>query len=105
MMYKAIIFLPLFGALIARLAAQGQLVSANKQLRLPEHQPVMAAKDRQLWARVEPALSAGGLQPPAVHDLAQDLGVAPDPLFGFLRRAAAQGSEEARQGLARLGAE
>ncbi|MBT5047802.1 MAG: selenocysteine-specific translation elongation factor [Rhodospirillaceae bacterium] len=81
----------LFGELIAALATEGRLVSANKQLRLPGHQAVMADKDKQLWARVEPALVAGGLQPPAVHDLAADLGVAPDPLFGFLRRAAAQG--------------
>lgn len=81
----------LFAELIAALAADGKMVSANKQLRLPDHQPVMADKDKQLWARVEPVLVAGGLQPPAVHDLAADLGVAPDPLFGFLRRAAAQG--------------
>lgn len=81
----------LFAELIASLAAEGKLVSANKQLRLPEHQPVMADKDKQLWSRVQPALSAGGLQPPAVHDLAADLGVEPEPLFGFLRRAAAQG--------------
>ena len=81
----------LFAELIAALASEGRLVSANKQLRLPDHQPVMADKDKQLWARVEPALAAGGLQPPAVHDLATDLSMAPDPLFGFLRRAAAQG--------------
>jgi selenocysteine-specific elongation factor len=81
----------LFEQLIADLAASGNLVSANKQVRLPDHQPVMADKDKKLWAIVRPALEAGGLQPPAVHDLAGDLGMAPEPLFGFLRRAAAQG--------------
>jgi selenocysteine-specific elongation factor len=81
----------LFAELIADLAAGGDLVSANKQVRLPDHQPVMADKDKKLWAIVRPALEVGGLQPPAVHDLASDLGMAPEPLFGFLRRAAAQG--------------
>jgi selenocysteine-specific elongation factor len=81
----------LFEELIADLAASGDLVSANKQVRLPDHQAVMADKDKKLWATVRPALEQGGLQPPAVHDLASDLGVAPEPLFGFLRRAAAQG--------------
>ena len=81
----------LFDALIADLAARGALVSANKQVRLPDHQPVMADKDKKLWATVKPALEAGGLQPPAVHDLAADLGVSPEPLFAFLRRAASQG--------------
>ena len=81
----------LFGELIADLVASGDVVSANKQVRLPDHQPVMADKDKKMWAMVRPALEAGGLQPPAVHDLAADLGLAPDPLFGFLRRAAAQG--------------
>ena len=81
----------LFEELVADLAASGDLVSANKQVRLPDHQPVMADKDKKLWAVVRPVLEQGGLQPPAVHDLATDLGLAPDPLFGFLRRAAAQG--------------
>ena len=81
----------LFDELIADLAASGALVSANKQVRLPDHQPVMADKDKKLWAIVRPVLEKGGLQPPAVHDLAGDLGLAPEPLFGFLRRAAAQG--------------
>jgi len=81
----------LFDELIADLAASGDLVSANRQVRLPDHQPVMADKDKKLWGIVRPALEQGGLQPPAVHDLAGDLGLAPEPLFGFLRRAAAQG--------------
>ena len=81
----------LFDELIADLAASGDLVSANKQVRLPDHQPVMADKDKKLWASVRPVIEAGGLQPPAVHDLASDLGLAPEPLFAFLRRAAAQG--------------
>lgn len=81
----------LFEELIADLAASGHVVSANKQVRLPDHQPVMADKDKTLWASVRPALEAGGLQPPAVHDLASDLGLSPEPLFAFLRRAASQG--------------
>ena len=81
----------LFDELIADLVASGDLVSANRQVRLPDHQPVMADKDKKLWGLVRPALEQGGLQPPAVHDLAGDLGLAPEPLFGFLRRAAAQG--------------
>ena len=81
----------LFDELIADLAASGDLVSANRQVRLPDHQPALADKDEKLWAIVRPALEQGGLQPPAVHDLARDLGLAPDLLFGFLRRTAAQG--------------
>ena len=81
----------LFDELIADLVASGDLVSANRQVRLPDHQPVMADKDKKLWGLVRPALEQGGLQPPAVHDLAGNLGLAPGPLFGFLRRAAAQG--------------
>ena len=81
----------LFGEVIANLVASGDLVSSNKQVKLPDHQPVMGEKDKILWNSVQPALERGGLQPPAVHDLAQNIGVEPKALFEFLRRAAAQG--------------
>ena len=81
----------LFGELIAWLTARGAVESANRQVRLPGHEPVMAAADRKMWAQVKPVLEQGALQPPAVHDIASDLGLQPDALFAFLRRAAAQG--------------
>ncbi len=82
---------PLFTELIAALAAKGAVSVANRQVRLPDHRVQMADRDRKLWALVKPALEQGGLQPPAVYDLAGELGQPPEALFAFLRRAAAQG--------------
>jgi len=81
----------LFAELIAALAARGTVAAANRQVRLPDHRAEMADRDRKLWERVRPVLEQGGLQPPAVHDMAGEFGLDPDALFAFLRRAAAQG--------------
>ena len=66
-------------------------MASGRLLRLPQHQTAMAPKDAALWERLKPILDQGGWRPPAVHKIAETLGIAPAALTSFLRRASAQG--------------
>jgi len=55
-------------------------------LRLPEHEPRLAREDERLWERVRPLLATGDLRPPRVRELAEELGLEPEPLNRFLKR-------------------
>jgi selenocysteine-specific elongation factor len=81
----------LFNAVIGKLAARGQVVAANRQIRLPDHQPKMSSGDKKIWAKIEPVLEAGNRQPLTVHEMATELGAKPDTIFSFMRRAVAMG--------------
>ena len=82
---------PLFAAVIADLAAKGEVINRGRVLRLPQHQAAMAPQDAAMWARVGPLVEGKILQPPAIHDIAKTLGMAPDQVARFLRRAAGMG--------------
>lgn len=65
---------------------QGVLVRDRRLLRLPGHSPQLLAADRELLARIEPLLRAGGLRPPIVGELAAALGMERDALLAFCER-------------------
>jgi selenocysteine-specific elongation factor len=91
------------GALFARLRGQApeaaldaalassieadRVVRDGAVLRLPEHQPRLSREDERLWERVRPLLAAGELRPPRVRELAGALGLEPEPVTRFLKRA------------------
>ena len=74
-------------AALAGLIATGRAVRDGAVLRLPEHEPRLSREDEQLWERVRPLLAAEELRPPRVRELAGALGLEPEPLTLFLKRA------------------
>jgi selenocysteine-specific elongation factor len=77
-------------ALDAALAGQiaaGRVVRDGAVLRLPGHAPRLTRDDERLWERVRPLLADGDLRAPRVRELAAALGLEPDPLTRFLKRA------------------
>ena len=77
---------PAFDAALAALGAAGGVVRDGAVLRLPEHQPRLRREDERLWERVRPLLEAGELRPPRVRELAEALGLEPEPVARFLKR-------------------
>jgi len=73
-------------AALAALAESGRVVRAGAVLHLPEHKPRLTREDERLWERVRPLLEAGELRPPRVRELAEALGVEPEPMTRFLKR-------------------
>jgi selenocysteine-specific elongation factor len=75
-----------FDAALAALAGDGRVVRDGAAWRLPDHRPRLSRDDERLWERVGPLLEAGGLRPPRVRELAEALGLDPEPLTRFLKR-------------------
>ena len=82
---------PTSGLLIKRLVTQGQLRQAGGIVALPDHQPRMPDEDQALWQQVEPLLAAGGLRPPIVGELAEQLGQSREAMLDYMRRMQAWG--------------
>ena len=78
-------------AAIARLVREKTLAREGVAVRLPEHKAKTPAKDERLWQRLEPLLLEGGIRPPRVRELAEDVGEPPEAIESFLRRAARRG--------------
>src|SRR5205085_3214984 len=81
-------------ALDAALASQivaGRVVRDGAALRLAEHEPRLSREDERLWHRVQPLLGTDDLRPPRVRELAEALGLQPEPLTRFMRRVARLG--------------
>jgi len=74
-------------AALAHLVTEGRVVRDGAVLRLPGHEPRLTRDDERLWERVAPLLAAGELRAPRVRELAAALGLEPDPLTRFLKRA------------------
>ena len=68
------------------LIAEGRVLRDGAALRLREHEPRLAREDERLWERVRPLLATGDLRPPRVRELAEELGLEPEPLTRFLKR-------------------
>ena len=68
------------------LIADGRVVRDGAVLRLREHESRLAREDERLWERVRPLLATGDLRPPRVRELAEELGLEPEPLTRFLKR-------------------
>ncbi len=69
---------------LARLAAAGQLVQEGELARRPSHRPRLATEEADLVRRIAERLSSGGLEPPALRELAAELGVASERLRDLL---------------------
>ncbi|MEX2644355.1 MAG: selenocysteine-specific translation elongation factor [Acetobacterales bacterium] len=82
---------PLFDAALDALVAEGAIGRTGPGLQRAGFRPTLPPEDARLWTLVGPVLDKGGMQPPVVHDMARDLGVDPENLRRFLRRAAAFG--------------
>lgn len=77
---------PALDAALAMLLANGRAMRDGAALHLPEHRPRLAREDERLWERVRPLLAAGELRPPRVRELAEVLGLDPEPMTRFLKR-------------------
>jgi selenocysteine-specific elongation factor len=77
---------PALDAALADLVAAGRVVRDGAVLRLAEHAPRLSREDEKLWQRVQPLLDAQNLRPPRVRELAEALGLQPEPITRFLKR-------------------
>jgi selenocysteine-specific elongation factor len=73
------------GALAAAISA-GTIVRDRVVLRLPSHQPRLTREDERLWRQVEGLLAAPDLRPPRVRELAEALGLEPEPALRLMKR-------------------
>jgi selenocysteine-specific elongation factor len=73
-------------AALAALLSAGRVAREGALLRLATHQPRLSRDDERLWAKVQPLLQQGELRPPRVRELAEALGLEPEPLTRFLKR-------------------
>jgi selenocysteine-specific elongation factor len=78
-------------AVIDFLVAAGRLAREGPSLRLPDHRPVLSARDEALWNKFAPLLEGDGAKPPRVHELAAELAMEPKAVTDFLQRAARAG--------------
>src|SRR5205085_1957981 len=72
-------------AALTDLVAAGQVVRDHAVLRLAQHEPRLSRDDEKLWARVEPLLAAEDLRPPRMRELAEALGLQPEPMTRFMK--------------------
>jgi selenocysteine-specific elongation factor len=80
-----------FHDLVREVVGRGEVAVMGAHLRRPGHSPTMSDADAALWSRVSPLLGAGGLRPPRVGEIADDLGLEPAIVARFLTRAARLG--------------
>jgi selenocysteine-specific elongation factor len=78
---------PIFAALAEALVADGAVAQRSQLYHRPGHTPVLNAADEKLWQEIEPILDADPLRPPVMHEIARELGIAPETVAGVLRRA------------------
>ena len=76
---------------ILDLIADGNLARKGSIVHIPTFGPRPGSDDLNLWARVEPLISGGGLRPPLTRELAEELGMELRSLEGFLKRAVQSG--------------
>ncbi|MFP6682022.1 MAG: selenocysteine-specific translation elongation factor [Gammaproteobacteria bacterium] len=81
----------IFNAAVSALLAAKKIVRDGGVVRLPEHGAVKSPAEQALWGRVASLLSEGGLKPPVVHDMLDQLGVGFPELSKFLAKSAREG--------------
>lgn len=74
-------------AIVAELVKEGAAVRSATGIQLPQHRPMLAPADAELWRRVEPMIDRQPLRPPTLHELAAALGEDPKTLESMLVRA------------------
>lgn len=82
---------PLFDAVVERMAVAGRLTKAGGRLAAPGHTVRFSDQEERLWRRIDPLLAEGGLRPPRVREIADSLGIDHKPVGAVLRRAARMG--------------
>ena len=81
----------LVASAIDGLLRSGALQRDGGKLRLPQHAPQRSAQEAALWDRLCAMYAASGRNIPAVHDMAEPLGVKFEILSRFLADSARQG--------------
>ncbi|PPR56529.1 MAG: Selenocysteine-specific elongation factor, partial [Alphaproteobacteria bacterium MarineAlpha4_Bin2] len=81
----------LFAALLLGQINANKIVRDGATLRLPTHRAAMSDAEFSLWEKVRPMMEEGGLRPPRVREIAEDLGHPPQVIERFLFRAARLG--------------
>ncbi len=81
----------LLTAAIAYLVDHDVIVRDGISLRLPSHSPRPSDSDLALWKQVALILEEGGIRPPRVREVAEELKMEPKQLEAFLKRCARQG--------------
>jgi selenocysteine-specific elongation factor len=66
--------------------SRGDIVRDGVVWRLPDHHPVLDARDEAVWERIKATLQESGLRPPTVRELALSTGTALDTLEPTLLR-------------------
>ncbi len=64
-----------YGALIARLVADGRIAERGSALALPAHRPTLGPEQEAAWQRARVALASAPLQPPSAAVLRQEFGL------------------------------
>lgn len=82
---------PLFDAVVERMAAARAITRAGGRLAAQGHAVRFSDQEERLWTRVEALLLEGGLRPPRVREIASALGVDHKPVEALLKRAARMG--------------
>ncbi len=82
---------PLLAAAVGHLVETGKIVRDGISLRLPSHSPQPSDSDLELWKQVAMILEEGGIRPPRVREVADELKMDPKRLEAFLKRCARQG--------------
>jgi len=73
---------------VLQLARDGRVVREGVVIHLPDHRPQPTDADQKLWARVAPLLQDGGLRPPRLRELAEQLDTDFPTIEAFAKRAA-----------------
>ncbi|MDA1100990.1 MAG: selenocysteine-specific translation elongation factor [Proteobacteria bacterium] len=81
----------LLAAAIGHLVDQRAIIRDGMSLRLPSHSPRPSDSDLALWKAVALILEEGGIRPPRVRELAEELKMDPKQMEAFLKRCARQG--------------
>ncbi|MBL6951312.1 MAG: selenocysteine-specific translation elongation factor [Alphaproteobacteria bacterium] len=81
----------LLAAAIGHLVDQRAIVRDGMSLRLPSHSPRPSDSDLALWKAVALILEEGGIRPPRVRELAEELKMDHKRLEAFMQRCARQG--------------
>lgn len=81
----------LLAASIGHMVSRNTVVRDGISLRLPGHSPQPSNSDLALWKQVSLILEEGGIRPPRVREVAEELKMDPKQLDAFLKRCARQG--------------
>ena len=81
----------LFGAILLGLITSDKIARDGATLRLPMHRAALSDNETALWEKVRPMMEEGGLRPPRVREIAEELSQPPQLIERFLFRAARLG--------------